>query len=277
MKEIDQLIKLALKEDIGSGDITSNDIISAKSKSTAKIIAKERLVVAGTFMIVRVCKAVDKKIKIWLKEDDGTVVKKGDLIAILEGPTRSLLTAERTVLNFLQRLSGVATETRKYVEAVKETKAKILDTRKTTPGWRIIEKYAVQVGDGVNHRFGLYDMYLIKNNHVDSAGSVTKAVEAVKAKKRQKILIEAEVRNKKELLEALSAGVHVVMLDNFTPKQVSDALKIVKLFKPRPKVEISGNISLKNIKNYARLGVDFISVGAVTHSARAVDISMSIE
>ncbi len=281
MNQIYKLINLALSEDIGSGDITSLSTVPASQRANAKIVAKQNMVLAGINVAAEVFRAVDKKIRIRIKKRDGQKVKKGGVIATLEGPARSLLSAERTALNFLQRLSGIATLTNEFVRAVKGTGVKILDTRKTAPGWRTLEKYAVRVGGGMNHRAGLYDMFLIKNNHVDIAGSVTEAILRAKHYRRFKSLpIEAEVRNFCELQEAITTGADVIMLDNFSPKMVKNAVKMTKkmakMVGNSPKIELSGGITLKNIKKYAKTGVDFISVGALTHSATAADICMRV-
>ena len=273
MSNIDILIKLALKEDIGSGDVTSLATIPKDGNVKARIIAKEKMIVAGINVMALVFKTIDKKIKIKAKVEDGNCINKRTIIAELNGPARSILTAERTALNFLQRLSGIATLTGKFVSAVRGTKVKITDTRKTTPGWRALEKYAVKTGGGINHRMGLYDMYLIKNNHIDIAGSVTNTILAVRRSSRGRLLIEVEVRNLKELKEAVALGPDTIMLDNFSLKMAKKAFKIVK---NRLKIEISGGISLKNVKKYVKTGVNFISVGSITHSAPAADIHLAI-
>lgn len=197
-------------------------------------------------------------------------VKKGEIIARLEGNARAILSGERVALNFLQRLSGIATLTRRYVKKIAKTKTKIYDTRKTTPGWRLLEKYAVRMGGGVNHRMGLYDRYLIKNNHVDTAGSVSQSIERV-LRRRKKIPLEVEVRNLKELKEALHYPVDLILLDNFSPAQIRQAIR----YKKRGVIfEASGGMNLENIKSYAKLGIDYISVGRLTHSACAADIHL---
>ncbi len=279
MNAIYSLIYLALAEDIGSGDITGLSTVPSSQRAKAKIIAKQDMVVAGINVASEVFYAVDKKVRIKIRKKDGQKIKKGEVIAVLEGPARALLSAERTALNFLQRLSGIATLTNEFVGKVKGTGIKILDTRKTTPGWRTLEKYAVGVGGGMNHRAGLYDMFLIKNNHVDIAGSVTEAILRAKHHRRFKnIPIEAEVRNFCELQEAITTGADIIMLDNFSPEMAKKAVKMTKKLSKmvgnHPKIELSGGITLKNVKKYAKTGVDFISVGALTHSAGAVDICM---
>ncbi|MBI2092377.1 MAG: carboxylating nicotinate-nucleotide diphosphorylase [Deltaproteobacteria bacterium] len=280
---VDSLIKSALHEDIGKGDITSAAIIPPPQKTNAVIAAKQEMVLAGINIAAKAFKMADKRITIKIKKKDGDRIKNKEIIAELSGPARSILAAERTALNFLQHLSGIATLTDKYAKAVRGTGAKILDTRKTIPGWRCLEKYAVRMGDGKNHRYGLYDMFLIKNNHADAAGSVTEAIYRVQNNKTKignlkKLLIECEVRNISELEEAIVAGADIIMLDNFTPKMTIKAVKLAKklskIVKKQPKLEVSGGISLKNIKKYAKTGVDYISVGAITHSAPTVDIHL---
>ncbi len=284
MNNIKTLINLALIEDALVGDITSNATIDKNAYGNAVIRAKEDIVVSGADIAACVFEEVDKKIKVKIISHDGTKIKKGTVIIKASGPVRSLLTAERTALNFMQHLSGIATLTAKFVDSVKGTKVKILDTRKTTPGWRILEKYAVRCGDGYNHRVGLYDMYLIKNNHVDAAGSVTEAIHCVKQHRVEGTPVEVEVRNFDELGEAVAGGVDIIMLDNFTVANAKKAaINVQKLCKKlgiadnnRPKIEISGNITLKTVRTYSKTGADFISVGAITHSAPAVDIHMRI-
>lgn len=292
MNQIETIINLALREDIGKGDITSNAIVPKGLLARATINAKEAMVVAGTEIAAMAIKKVDEKIKIKIRKKDGTLVKKGTTLIELHGPARSILTAERTALNFLQRLSGIATLTRQFTDKVPPRQTaggqakkgvrrlvKILDTRKTTPGLRLLEKYAVKVGGGTNHRIGLFDMFLIKNNHIDIASSVREAI--LLAKRAGKSKIEVEVRNLEELADAIVFGADIVMFDNFSPKMVKNGLKMVKILskitKKRPKIEISGGITLKTIKKYAKLGVDYISIGALTHSAKAVDINLRIK
>ena len=278
MIRIDRLIKDAIKEDIGRGDITSIAVIPKWQTSKALMTAKEEMVVAGLHVAVFVFKTVDKKIEIRIKVKDGEKVKKGTVLMEVSGSTRSLLTAERTALNFIQRLSGIATLTHKFVKAA-GPKVKILDTRKTNPLWRILEKYAVRQGGGFNHRTGLYDMYLIKNNHIDSAGSVTEAILRAKHHRGlKKVPIEIEVRDMNELFEAVTTGADIIMLDNFSPKSAQKAIKKAKILaksvKNNSKFEISGGISLKTIQRYSKTGADYISVGAITHSAPTADIHM---
>lgn len=271
-----KIIKSALKEDIGSKDITSSLLIPENHKSTAVILAKEDFIVAGIGFAKEVFAQIDKKIKFTAFIKNGAQVKKGDKIAKVYGKTRSLLAGERVCLNFLQRLSGIATLTNMFVKQTRGFRAKILDTRKTTPCLRFMEKYAVKAGGGTNHRFGLYDRILIKDNHIKIAGSVSKAL--VLAKKKYKpAQIEIEVKNLQELDEALkSKSAGIIMLDNMSVKDMKKAVKITQKISRKIILEASGNVSLKNVRKIASTGVDWISVGSLTHSAKAADISMKI-
>ncbi len=274
MDHISELIKLALDEDIGETDITSEAVIDPKLAATARIVAKERIVVAGLDIARRVFLTVDPRIMWDAKHEDGDHCEAKKVLATVTGRAISLLTAERTAMNFLQHLSGIATITNTFVKTVADTKVKILDTRKTTPGMRALEKHAVLMGDGVNHRMGLYDRYLIKGNHVAIAGSVREAIERVKEKRRSGVLLEVETRTLDDVKEAIESGVDIVMLDNMS---VADVREAVNVAKGKAKIEVSGNITLENIVNYALTGVDFVSVGALTHSAPAADIHMTLE
>lgn len=265
-------IRLAILEDIGHGDITSLLIVPEGEKAKANIIAKEDFIIAGMPFVKGVFNAIDTDVVINVFFDEGSSVKKGDIIAGISGNARSLLAGERISLNILQRISGIATMTNQYVKKVNGLPVKIADTRKTIPGMRIMEKYGVKIGGGANHRFGLYDGILIKDNHIKIAGGVRKAVGL--AKKGHHILkIEIEVKSLDELKEALDAGADVIMLDNMS---VDDMKKAVKTAKGKAILEASGNVNLENIRSIAETGVDIISIGALTHSARAVDISMKI-
>lgn len=269
---IKNILRLALEEDLGPSDVTTNLLVPEGQKAKALIIAKEIFIVTGMPFFIEVFKTLDPDIQCLVISPDGTKVKRGDTLAELTGNTRSLLAGERVALNILQRLSGIATLTSKFVDRVKATDAKIIDTRKTTPCLRFMEKYAVRAGGGFNHRFGLYDGILIKDNHIEAAGSITKAILA--ARKAQHLLkVEVEVENLPSLLEALKSGADAVMLDNMP---LEDMKKAVRIAKGKVVIEASGNISLKNVRAVAETGVDLISIGSLTHSAPASDISMKI-
>ncbi|HJN03015.1 MAG TPA: carboxylating nicotinate-nucleotide diphosphorylase [Nitrospinota bacterium] len=269
-KGLEKFIREALEEDIGTGDITTNAVISDNEVTVGKVIAKEDLILCGLNIFEYVFLCLDKNIKIDPKHADGEKVKNRSTLLTFSGSARSLLAGERVALNILQRLSGIATLTMKFVEKVPST-VSVLDTRKTTPGMRALEKYAVRCGGGTNHRFGLYDAVLIKDNHIKAAGSISKAVE--KARKNIPPLqkIEVEVKNAEEVKEALRMECDIIMLDNMSPEQVKEAVKIIN---KRSRIEISGNIGLSNIQKIASEGIDYISVGALTHSTPTVDISM---
>ena len=268
---IHDLIEMALREDIVTGDITSESIIPDDVLAKAVIKLKDTGIIAGLDVAGEVFRSVDPSVDFNKLVSDGNEVIKGQEVAIAKGKARSLLTAERTVLNFLQRLSGVATMTSKYVKAVSDYNAKIIDTRKTTPGWRALEKYAVRIGGGHNHRFGLYDAVLIKDNHISVAGSITKAVTKSRERIPHTMKIEVETESIAQVLEAIESKADIIMLDNMSLDMMSEA---VKLINGRAIVEASGGIKLENIASVAATGVDLISVGALTHSAMSLDISM---
>jgi nicotinate-nucleotide pyrophosphorylase (carboxylating) len=275
-KPIIKLIKNALQEDVKNGDITTKATISKSKKAVGKFLVKADGVIAGLEITKAVFKTVDPKIKFEVKTNDGSKVKYGDVVAIVSGKAQSLLTAERTALNFLQRMSGIATSANNYSELVKHTKAKVIDTRKTIPGLRTLDKLAVKLGGCANHRIGLYDMFLIKDNHIEVAGSITKAVEACvkyNKKHRTKFKIEVETKNLKEVEEALTTKADIIMLDNF---EIDEMKKAVKIINGKCKVEASGGVNLETVKAIAETGVDYISVGALTHSVKALDISLEI-
>lgn len=270
---LDKLINLAIDEDIGTGDITTEAIVPPDLKGVGRIEAKQDMILAGLDPAHRVFAKIDSAL-IWKPAcKNGDRIEKGGVIAEVNGSIASLLKGERIALNFLQHLSGIATFTRILAQEIGDTKAKILDTRKTLPAWRRLEKEAVRLGGGENHRMGLYDRYLIKNNHIEAAGSVTEAVRRVREKGAKKLLIEVETKNLAEVKEAASLGVDMIMLDNFTPQSVKDAVSIIKGL---AKIEVSGGINLENIRDYAAAGADYISIGAITHSAPAADIHMVI-
>jgi nicotinate-nucleotide pyrophosphorylase (carboxylating) len=272
-KSVDRIIQTALNEDIGKGDVTTNAIIPPHLKGTAAIYAKESGVIAGLFVAKDVFKKLDGNSKWKNLAAEGEEVKKGQKVAEVTGNLRALLSGERTALNFLQRISGIATAARKFIETVADTNVKILDTRKTVPGLRLLDKYGVYAGGGTNHRFGLYDMVLIKDNHIEAAGGIKNAVNRVRKKYGKKYKVEVETTNLMEVREALDAGADIIMLDNMT---ISQMKKAVKLINGKCKTEASGNVDLKRIKKIATAGVDFISVGSLTHSVKALDLSMKI-
>lgn len=270
---IDDLLNLAFAEDVGDGDHTTLSTIPADAMGKQRLIIKEEGIVSGVEIAKKVFAKFDPSLKVTVMINDGERVKPGDVVFEVEGPVRSLLQTERTMLNIMQRMSGVATMTAKYQDKLKGLKTKVLDTRKTTPGMRMLEKEAVKTGGGKNHRIGLFDMILIKDNHVDFAGGIPQAVKAAKdyvAKLGRDLKIEVEVRNTDEILQALEAGVDRIMLDNFTPERTREA---VKLINGRTEIESSGGITLDTLRDYAECGVDFISVGALTHSVKGLDMS----
>jgi len=262
-----------LREDVGSGDITSRSTISADARGVARIAAKQDLVAAGLPVAEEVATLVDSGCEFVSTVRDGTEVTAGIVMAQITGPARALLTAERTMLNLLQRMSSIATLTRRYVERVQGTKARIVDTRKTAPGLRVLDKYAVSCGGAMNHRNGLFDGVLIKNNHLAFHSSPAHAIRAARRHLGHLVKIEIEVHRLDELLDAIGAGADVVLLDNFTPAQTAQAVEAAA---GRVPLESSGGITLDNVRAYAEAGVDYISAGALTHSVTAVDIHMRI-
>ncbi len=269
-KVISRIVHNALEEDIGKGDITALSIIPADFETEGRIIMKEDGIIAGLEAAYLTFTTLDHNIQFEKYFIDGECVKKGDIIARVKGKGRAIISGERVALNFLQRMSGIATATRVFVEKVGGTKVKILDTRKTAPGLRIIDKWAVKIGGGVNHRFGLYDMALIKENHIYAAGSVREAVHRVRARYRD-IRIEVEVKTLDELHEALEVKPDRILLDNMDLNKLKKAVEIVN---GKVSLESSGNVTLDNVADIANTGVDFISVGSLTHSVKALDISL---
>jgi len=269
-----EIIARALAEDIGHGDVTTNATVDPDSDGEAVIIAKQDMVLAGVEIFLQVFLNMDLSIDFDCGYMDGDTVDNGAVIARLSGPLRVLLTGERVALNLMQHMSGIATLTRQYADAVAGTKARILDTRKTTPGLRALEKYAVTVGGGYNHRFGLSDGILIKDNHIAAAGGITRAVQAARLNAPHMLKIEVECEDIKQVREALAAGAEIIMLDNMDVKKMKAAVKEIA---GRALVEASGNMTLERVRDVAKTGVDFISVGALTHSAPAADISMKIK
>ncbi|MGB9768411.1 MULTISPECIES: carboxylating nicotinate-nucleotide diphosphorylase [Dictyoglomus] len=268
-----KIVEEALKEDIGFGDITTESTIPEDMISRAVIIAKEEGILAGLPVAEEVFKLLDSKIEFKEFKKDGDEIKKGDVILEIKGKTKTILMGERTALNFLQRLSGIATYTKKCVDVVKPYGVKILDTRKTTPTLRIFEKYAVKIGGGENHRFGLYDMVLIKDNHIRAVGGIKEAIERVRERVSHVYKIEVEVTNLEELKEALESKADIVLLDNMDYDTLKEAVSIAK---GKVMIEVSGNISLEDLEKIARLGVNFISIGKLTHSYKSLDLSLEL-
>jgi nicotinate-nucleotide pyrophosphorylase (carboxylating) len=264
-------IKLALSEDIGTGDITTKYLVPSSIEGKAVIVAKSPGVLSGSEAFGCVFKLISPRVKVKFYLKDGERFKIGAEILSISGPARVLLTGERVALNLLSHLSGVASLTAAFVEQVKGTKAAILDTRKTTPGLRYLEKRAVRHGGGKNHRLGLFDMILIKDNHIDAAGGVARALSKVK---KVKFKVEIEVADFRQIEEALDFNPDIIMLDNFKIKDLQKAVKIIRRHKPGIKIEASGGVSIRVVSKIARTGVDYISVGALTHSAPAIDFSM---
>ena len=287
MNEIQKLIELALKEDIGAGDITSDALIHKNLLGKAEIVAKTKGVLAGIKIAEKVFKKKDPNLFFIPLKKDGENFKPNDKIAIIEGRVKSILKCERTALNFLQKLSGIATLTQSFVSKTKGEKIKILDTRKTTPGFRILEKYAVKAGGGENHRMGLYDMILIKENHIKAAGDISSAIQKAKKalgnkdfvkkfSKKKKIKIEVETKNLNEVKDALGFKIDMIMLDNMPIQMIKKASQIIRSSKKNIKIEVSGNIDLKNLRDYSNLDIDYISIGAITHSSKAIDLSLNL-
>ncbi|MBC2705288.1 carboxylating nicotinate-nucleotide diphosphorylase [Desulfobacula sp.] len=274
MNTIENIIKLALFEDSGLGDITTECILTQNSSGKGVIVAKESFVLAGIEVAKKVFKLLDPDCEFFSSFSDGDSIKEGKIILKVQGDFLSLLKGERVALNFLQRLSGIATLTRAYVEELSFENVRLTDTRKTTPGLRSLEKEAVRAGGAHNHRMSLYDGILIKDNHIAIAGSIKNAVRAVKNRTSHLMKIEVEVSNLDEVKEALDAGAHVIMLDNMDYDQMTEAVKYIN---GRAVVEASGNVSLETLNKIAATGVDVISCGALTHQARSVDLSMRID
>ncbi len=272
---IQEIVKLALQEDLGDGDHTSLATIPSEAKGSAELLSKEDGIIAGLEVAAEVFHQVDKSLKIRFFKKDGNIVRKGEKILEVEGSARSILSAERTALNFLQRMSGIATFTYRVVRKLEGLNTQVLDTRKTTPVNRVIEKMAVRIGGGHNHRFGLYDMIMIKDNHIDFAGGIENAIRATQdylKKTDRDLKIEIEVRNFQELRTVIeTGGVHRIMLDNFDP---DDLLMAVQIIGKKYETEASGGITLNNIREYAETGVKFISVGALTHQIKSLDLTL---
>ncbi len=274
MQMIDDLIELALKEDIGMGDITTENLITENARGKAVVLAKEDVVLCGFEVARKVFQRLDPQIRFNPLFKDGDDVSSNQMVLELEGKMAALLMGERTALNFMQRLSGIATLTKSYVKLIQNTKVRLVDTRKTTPGLRALEKYAVRMGGGSNHRAGLFDGVLIKDNHIAACGGIKKAVDHIRPRISHLIKIEVEVTNLTEVKEALAAGADVIMLDNMDINQIKTAVETINR---RALVEVSGGVTIKTIGHLAQTGIDIISVGALTHSARAMDLSMQIQ
>jgi nicotinate-nucleotide pyrophosphorylase (carboxylating) len=271
-----ELIQRALVEDIGSGDVTTDATVAEGQVSKARIVARQGGIVAGLPVAAQVFRALDERVVVDVLKPDGSEVEAGVTLARIEGRTRVILTGERVALNFLQRLSGIATLTASYVAALKGSSARLLDTRKTTPGMRELEKYAVTIGGGHNHRMGLWDMVLIKDNHIAAASGITNAV-ALARKASPGLTIEVEVTSIDQLWECLDVGADRVMLDNMTLADMREAISIARSRKPSLEIEISGGVDLADVGVIAKLNPDFVSVGAITHSAPALDLSLEME
>jgi nicotinate-nucleotide pyrophosphorylase (carboxylating) len=273
MEAVRKIIRRALEEDIRSGDVTTSAALTGSERGLATALAKEDLIVAGLDVFREVFRVRDAGLAFQTGLSDGAWAPRGTILATVSGSLPNILTAERVALNLFQRMCGVATLTKQFVDAVAGTKAKILDTRKTMPGLRILDKYSVRTGGGLNHRYGLYDGVLVKDNHIEAAGGIAEAVRRVKAAAPLMVKIEVEVMDLAEVGEALAAGADIIMLDNMT---VDGMRQAVQLIGGKALVEASGNVTLSTVKEIAGTGVDFISAGALTHSARAADISLKV-
>lgn len=275
-EQLKEHIRAWLQEDVGTGDVTTQYTIAEDHQSKGIIHAKESGIVAGLPVARLVFATVDPALQFTANVQEGAHVERGTVLAVVEGRTRSILTGERLALNLMQRLSGIATKTRSFVDAVAGLNVRLADTRKTTPGHRQLEKYAVRVGGGANHRFGLYDAVMIKDNHIKGAGGIAQAVNRVRAGVPHTMKIEVEVENMAQLQEALEARADIIMLDNMKPEQMKEAVHAIKAQAPHTIVEASGNVSLETVRDIAASGVDVISVGGLTYSVKALDISLDL-
>ena len=272
----DIIIK-ALQEDLGSGDITTNSVITTKTRARGIIRAKQEGIVCGQSVARDTFRHLNRNCRYVIKVRDGQRVRRGTVIAEIKSDLKTLLSGERVALNFLMQLSGISTLTSEFVRAVKGRRVTILDTRKTTPGLRMLQKYAVSCGGGENHRIGLYDMYLIKDNHIESAGSIAAAIEAcLETRGRRRLKIEVETKSLAEIREALKYNIERIMLDNMTPALMKKACLLIRKTNPKIEIEASGNVRLGNVRKIAQTGVDYISIGGLTHSAPSLDLSMEI-
>jgi nicotinate-nucleotide pyrophosphorylase (carboxylating) len=275
---LEMLVRMALAEDVGPGDATTEATVDPGARGHARIVAKEDLIVAGLDAVRAVFHACDPELALDIPVKDGSRVRSGEEVLRIAGSLGPILTGERSALNFLGRLSGIATLTRRYVDAVEGTRARILDTRKTTPGWRHLEKAAVRAGGGFNHRMGLYDYVLVKDNHVAAAGGVDAAVRRVRASAAAQLPMELEVSSLEQLAEALELQVQRILLDNMSVAMLTEAVRRTRAGRShRPELEASGNVTLGNVRAVAETGVDWISVGAITHSARCADLSLRVD
>ena len=276
---VDEIIKQTLKEDIGDGDHTSLATVPAEATGRGRLLVKDEGIIAGVELALRIFNFVDSDLKVDVKINDGEKIKIGDIAFFVTGRSQSILTAERLVLNFMQRMSGIATQTHKLASLIADLPTQLLDTRKTTPGVRMMEKWAVKIGGGNNHRYALYDMVMIKDNHVDYAGGIIHAIDRVEAYQKEKgkqLKVEIETRNIEEVKQVVYHGkVDRIMLDNFSPQEIEQALKIIP--RDRFEVEASGGITADSIRDYALTGVDFISSGALTHSYQSLDLSLKAD
>lgn len=271
------LVKTAIAEDVGSGDITSNAVIVPAHSVKSVIVAKQDGVICGMSVARQVFRFLNRRIKFTAKVREGQKIRSGQVLAEISGNGQAILSGERTALNFLQKLSGISTMTRKYVDLIRGTGAKILDTRKTTPGWRALEKYAVKTGGGYNHRFGLFDAVLIKSNHLKMVkGSILTAVERIRKKYGQNVRIETEAKDLSDVRKSLGAGVQRIMLDNMKLSGIKKAVALIRKNSGKTKIEASGRVNLGNVLTIARTGVDFISIGSLTHSAPALDMALTV-
>lgn len=275
MFQLEEFVKQALHEDVGDGDHSTLASIDGSAVSNAKLLVKENGIIAGVEVAEKIMELYDSSLDVKINIKDGSRISVGEIVFEVNGPARSILTTERLILNIMQRMSGIATHTNRLVEKVKHTQVKLLDTRKTTPLFRYFEKLAVKIGGGENHRFGLYDMIMLKDNHIDYAGGITSAMHKTKnylAENNKSLKIELEIRNFRELEEALSVGgMDILMLDNFTPDDIRKALELIN---KKYLVEASGGINESNLVSYAETGVDFISIGALTHQIKSLDLSL---
>jgi len=271
LKDVSKIIKLALEEDLKKGDITSEAIFKNNDLSSAEIISKQTGIFCGSDLVKHIYSLINPKIKVTALIKDGNRLNKNQPVIKIMGPTKNILAGERIALNFIQRMSGIASKTNEYVSILNKSKIKILDTRKTGPGLRLLDKYAVKTGGGTNHRMGLYDLVMIKDNHLKAAGSLTQAVELVRKKYKSKYKIEVEVSNLKEVEEARTLPIDIIMLDNMNKKNIQKAINLIA---GQKKIEVSGTINQKKLKYLKDLKVDFISVGSLTHSVQAFDFSL---